>query len=187
MSTDDTPTLREVLDTGQDPSVFHSDVDDLLGHAQDALDFDEGRRHEWAQRKRQAAAGLPVPVVTGMPADIAALIKTNHVRPLDSAWEAELYEDPMLALRLLTSLGDPQRDAQLAHHVGRRSPHPLDRHTPAQRWSCAHCGTTHDADAAACIEVSHREGYSETLPYPIRYCLECVAFAVGTPGCDKGH
>lgn len=164
-------SLRAFLDAGGDPSTLDG-WESVVDSAVLALTLAPHQRLEWSRAWRQRAAAIR----RGEPVDPPSRFTEADAQSCE--WDAEMFDDQSLALRLIEALPAEKRVKALEELDCSRRPHPLNVEQPGgTQWSCNNCGEVHDTgDGVRAVVIGWREGWSE-LDYPITYCAACIGIA----------
>jgi hypothetical protein len=186
----DRPTLRQVLDSGQDPldvmtELYQYGKDqprwvlfDILRNGIEHSDF-RARRVDELDR---LVADLDVGSLTrGMfepgvvPPDPRPGFR-DEMRHM-YGWEREVSLEPALCERVVFSIADPMIRTEMATKLGfAQSPHPFEVVMPEGSWRCDSCGACFEAGDEPAIVAGERPDFSTRAHadgYDPTWCAGC--------------
>ena len=168
------PTLREVLDRGEDLAQYIS----LASFAVDLAEIEVTAPKALRGRLRGRLADWPHICGDARPDvdnDLLHELRTHELRT-QKLWAIEILDHRDLMARVVAVLPPDVIDELRRRVYEQKHEHPLEVGLPVDHddeptdWNCYNCGTAHDAGEDEALIIGG-------LDYPLFYCRSCIVMA----------
>lgn len=163
------PTLREVLDRGED----------LARHISMWPFVEELARIDIMPPK--ACREDLIRLLDAWPRFPGSAARSDEMR-IQRLWALEILDNPDLMPRVLAALPPEAADELRRHVYEERHQHPLEIGFPVDDegepidWVCHNCGASHEPGEAEAVNIRNQP-HGGDLPYSLNYCRSCIGMA----------